>query len=216
MIYLFEIRSLQLFLINAGYCTVSLTIVGVILGALSRGETDLEKGLLEKTGKSLAQWIAIVRKTKLEKYGDIMKCLKSEHGVTHGYANFITLQARQPDTGAPSGEALVTAQYEKKQDLRPIYDLLIKKISAFGKDVEVSPKETSVSLRRKRQFALIKPATKTRIDLGLKFNEKLVEGRLENSGPFGTMCSHRVQIVSIKDVDKELIGWLKEAYQDAN
>ena len=69
-----------------------------------------------------------------------------------------------------------------------------------------------MSLIRKHQFALIKPATKTRIDLGLKLKGKSTEGRLGNSGPFGTMCTHRVQLSSVKEVDNEVLGWIKEAY----
>lgn len=96
-----------------------------------------------------------------------------------------------------------------------MYDLLVKKITAFGKDVEIAPKKTSVSLRVKRQFALIQPSSKTRIDLGLKFNDKPHGQRLQTSGPFGTMCTHRVQITDIKQIDKELLGWIKEAYAEA-
>jgi hypothetical protein len=36
--------------------------------------------------------------------------------------------------------------------------------------------------------------------------------RLGNSGPFGTMCTHRVQISQADQIDDELFGWLKEAY----
>ena len=68
---------------------------------------------------------------------------------------------------------------------------------------------------RKKQFALIKPATKTRIDLGLKLKGKELTDRLENSGAFGTMCTHRVKIENIEEIDRELIGWLEEAYQAA-
>ena len=69
-----------------------------------------------------------------------------------------------------------------------------------------------MSLIRKRQFALIKPATKTRVDLGLKIKDKPVAGRLENSGPFGTMCTHRVQLTSVDDINGEVLSWIKEAY----
>lgn len=175
----------------------------------------MEKGLLEKTGKQLSHWVKIVQKQKLEKHGDIIKFLKSEHGFTHGFANFVAHKARESDAGSSSDEDLVSAQYAKKPDLKPIYDLLIKKITALGSDVEVAPKKSSVSLRVKRQFALIQPSTKTRIDLGLKFNDKPFEGRLETSGPFGTMCTHRVQLTDVKQVDKTLIGWIKEAYTEA-
>ena len=88
-------------------------------------------------------------------------------------------------------------------------------VKEFGKDITITPKKTSVSIIRKKQFALIKPATKTRIDLGLKFKDKPTTDRLENSGPFGTMCTHRVKISNVNEIDIELKKWLKEAYENA-
>ena len=79
----------------------------------------------------------------------------------------------------------------------------------------ITPKKGSVSVIRKKQFTLIKPATKTRIDLGLKLKDKPTTKRLENSGPFGTMCTHRVQISEVEEINKELKDWLKEAYTKA-
>lgn len=175
----------------------------------------MEEGLLKHTGKPLSHWVKLVRAKAFEKHGEIIKFLKEDHDFTHGYANFVAHKARASDAGS-SGEAnLLAAQYEKKPDLKPIYDLLEKKIKALGKDVEVAPKKASVSFRVKRQFALVQPSTKTRIDVGLKFNDKSVGGRLEGSGPFGTMCTHRVQITDIKQVDKELVNLIKEAYAEA-
>ena len=89
---------------------------------------------------------------------------------------------------------------------------LIDEISGFGKDLKITPKKTSVSLIRKHQFALIKPATKTRIDLGLKIKGQEPIGRLGDSGPFGTMCTHRIQLSSIEEIDREVIQWIKKAY----
>ena len=88
-------------------------------------------------------------------------------------------------------------------------------VKTFGDDVTITPKKTTVSIIRKKQFALIKPATKTRIDLGLKIKDKPTTDRLESSGPFGSMCTHRVQITEANQVDDELIDWLKEAYEKA-
>lgn len=176
----------------------------------------MEKGLLEKTGKPIEYWIKIVKSTGLEKHGQIMNHLKTEHGLTHGFANFVAHKANKSDAGSMEEEQLVIDQYAKgKEHLKPIYELLIEKIKAFGTDVEFAPKKTSVSCRRKKQFALIQPSTKTRIDLGLKFKDKPHEGRLETSGPFGSMCSHRVQLTEINQVDDELIDWIQEAYEGA-
>ena len=95
----------------------------------------------------------------------------------------------------------------------PIYQTLVERLLSFGNDVKISPKKDSVSFIRKRQFALIRPATKTRIDLGLKLKGKPLTDRLENSGPFSAMCTHRVQITSLEEIDQELNNWLEEAYK---
>ncbi|MET2986133.1 DUF4287 domain-containing protein [Aureibaculum conchae] len=164
----------------------------------------------EKTGKSLEQWKKILQTKDFAKHGEAVKYLKSEHQVTHGFANTIVTLSKDNNDSA---DDLVTNQYKGKESLFPIYEKLIATVSAFGNDVTITPKKGSVSIIRKRQFALIKPATKTRIDLGLKLKDKPITDRLGNSGPFGTMCTHRVQIHSTAEVDEQLINWLTEAYQ---
>ena len=175
----------------------------------------MEKGLLEKTGKPLEHWIKVVEDSKIEKHKAIIDFLKSEHGFTYGYANFIAMKARKADAASHDADDLLANQYKGKEVLRPIYDKLIEMISTFGDDITRTPKKDSVSMIRKKQFALIKPATKTRIDLGLKLKGKPTTDRLGNSGPFGTMCTHRVQITSPDDVDDQLQEWLREAYEGA-
>ncbi|MBW8183479.1 DUF4287 domain-containing protein [Shewanella nanhaiensis] len=164
----------------------------------------------EKTGKTLEEWFQILKKEKLEKHSIAVKFLKTEHGVTHGFANTIVTLSKEQD--APS-EDLVSAQYDGKATLKPLYDKLISVVLKFGNDVTLSPKKASVSIIRAKQFALIKPATKSRIDLGLKLKDIEVQGRLENSGPFGTMCSHRIQLHKLSDIDDEVIKWLSTAYE---
>lgn len=163
----------------------------------------------EKTGKSLEEWKKVLTSKSFEKHSEAVNFLKKEHGVTHGYANTIVLLSKDEDT---SLDDLVTNQYKGKETLFPIYKKLLNVVKELGNDVTITPKKTSVSVIRKRQFVLIKPATKTRIDLGLKLPEKPTTDRLGNSGPFGTMCTHRVQVTSVNEVDAELIGWMKEAY----
>ncbi|TMM53318.1 DUF4287 domain-containing protein [Maribacter algarum] len=167
----------------------------------------------KKTGKSLEEWKAILKQKSFAKHGDAMKFLKGEHGVTHGFANTIIHLSKE---NKESTDDLVSAQYKGKEDLIPIYEKLITVVSDFGSDVVKTPKKTSVSIIRKKQFALIKPATKTRIDLGLKLKNTPITDRLGNSGPFGSMCTHRVQLSSVSEVDAELVAWLKEAYEKAN
>lgn len=165
-----------------------------------------------KTGKSLKEWTALLGKKSFEKHTEAVKFLKSEHGVTHGFANTIVTLSRAKDQ---PGEDLVSAQYQGKEALVPIYEALMKYLTSLGSDVKVAPKKGSVSIIRKRQFVLIKPATKTRIDLGFKLKDKPTTKRLENSGPFGTMCTHRVQLTHSNQVDDELKGWIREAYEQS-
>lgn len=160
----------------------------------------------EKTGKPLSDWIRLIAASGHEKHGAILKFLKEEHGVSHGFANLIASKSRE------TGEEidLVAAQYSgPKAALRPLYDEIIRFAEGLGLDVEQAPKKTSVSLRRKKQFALITPATKTRIDLGLALKGEEPAGRLET---YNAMCSHRVRLESSNEFDDEVKAWVKEAY----
>jgi HrpA-like RNA helicase len=163
----------------------------------------------EKTGKSLDAWKKLIAKNKLEKHGDILKFLKGEHGVTHGFANLISAKARE--TGEDID--LIAAQYDgPKAALKPLHDAIVKYAQSLGKDVELAPKKTSHSLRRKKQFALITPATKTRIDLGLALKGTAPTARLET---YNAMCSHRVRLETLKDFDAPVKAWMKQAYTNA-
>ncbi len=167
----------------------------------------------EKTGKSLDAWIELLKKQAFTKHSEAVKFLKDEYCVTHGFANTIVSLSKNNQDGP---EELVMGQYTGKEALKPIYEKLLSVVNEFGNDVIVTPKKATVSLIRKKQFALIKPATKSRIDLGLKLKGVGITDRLEGSGPFGAMCTHRVQLKDQEAVDKELLGWLKMAYEMAN
>lgn len=165
----------------------------------------------EKTGKPLADWLKIVGGTGLEKHGQIVKFLKTDHGMTHGFANLVASKVLNPD---PASEGdLVVAQYGgAKAALRPIHDAVVAFAQSLGSDVEIAPKKTSVSLRRSKQFALITPATKSRVDLGLALKGEKAAGRLES---YNAMCSHRVRLESVDDFDDEVKDWMKLAYERA-
>jgi predicted transport protein len=167
-----------------------------------------------KTGKSLEQWLALLSKQNFEKHGEIIKWLKSEHAVTHGFANLIAHMHRNAASGESTNPTdLVTAQYAgAKAALRPIYEAIVGVVSGFGKDVEISPKKTYVSLRRTKQFALVQPSTKDRVDVGINLKGEPTTTRLEASGSFNTMVTHRVRLSGPEDVDADLQRWLKKAY----
>jgi len=170
----------------------------------------MNKNMPEKTGKSLDEWKTILKEKSFAKHSEGVKFLKSEFNVTHGFANTIVTLSKEDESESVD---LVRSQYQGKECLMPIYEELITYLKSLGSDVTITPKKGSVSIIRKRQFVLIKPATKTRIDLGFKLKDKPTTDRLEGSGPFGTMCTHRVKISDVAEIDKELKDWIKEAYQ---
>jgi hypothetical protein len=169
--------------------------------------------LKEKTGKTLPQWLKLAKASKATKHGELVKWLKTEHGVTHGFANLIAHENFKAETA--SGDPIAAQYAGEKKSLVPIYKALIRAAKSFGKDVEVSPKKTYVSLRRKKQFALIQPSTKTRVDLGLNLKGTSPSGRLEAAGSFNAMCTHRVRLTSTTEVDANVSKWLKKAYDAA-
>jgi hypothetical protein len=171
--------------------------------------------LESKTGKSLAQWVELARKSGASKHGQIVSHLKAEHGLGHGYANLVAAEALGGVAPPSEGDAVATQYAGAKAALLPIYEALIGEIRKFGGDVEIAPKKANVSVRRKKQFALIQPSTATRLDLGINLKGVAPSGRLEQSGSFSAMVSHRVRLEKQGDVDRELIGWLKRAYDEA-
>lgn len=170
-----------------------------------------------KTGRALPDWMALLTREGLTSHKEMMAFLKGEHGVTHGYANLITqLTRRAAEGGAPTDPDLVSAQYSgPKEALRPVYDRLVTAVQGFGDDVEIAPKKAYVSLRRKKQFGLIQPSTRTRVDIGINLKGEAAGPRLEKSGSFNSMVSHRVRISGPDEVDEEVIGWLRDAYDRA-
>lgn len=173
------------------------------------------RNLEKMTGKSLAQWASLVKKSGAQKHGEMVKWLKAEQGLTHGYANLVAHEARKSAASHADDGDLVAVQYAAKQDLRPIYDRILQRVKSFGDDVEVAPKKAYVSLRRARQFAIVQPSTRTRVDVGLKLPDASAGGRLEDSGSFNSMVSHRVRVESVDQIDDELGTWLREAYDAA-
>lgn len=182
---------------------------------MDKATLTMIENLKKNTGKSLEQWIAIVQKENFAKHGDILKFLKEQHGLTHGFANLIAHKSRGSDAeSAENQDDLITKQYQGKEHLKPVYDKLLAEILSFGKDIEIAPKNTYVSLRRKKQFALLNPASKTRFEIGINLKGQEPAGKLTAEKP-NSMCSHKISITGLDDIDKEIIDWLKKAYNSA-
>jgi len=182
---------------------------------MDKATQTMIENLSKNTGKTLEQWIAIVQKESFAKHGEIIKFLKDKHGLTHGFANLIAHKSRASDSGsAVNKEDLITRQYLGKEHFKPVYDKLISEIKSLGSDIEIAPKNAYVSLRRKKQFVTLKPATKTRFEIGINLKGQDAKGKLEAEKP-NSMCSHLIRIAEIGDIDKEVLDWIKSAYDNA-
>jgi hypothetical protein len=175
----------------------------------------------KRTGKTMAQLTALVTRSKLTRHGELVAMLKSELGMGHGDATMVVHLAKQSagpaaeaNRGDSSSEVLDGLYTGPKAALRPIHDKLLKAMEGLG-EFETAPKKTYVSYRRKKQFVMIGPTTNTRVEVGL--NGKGLEGgaRLEVQPP-GTMCHYLVKVTDAKQVDRELLGWIKEEYDAAD
>ncbi|KAA9130881.1 DUF4287 domain-containing protein [Marinihelvus fidelis] len=177
----------------------------------------MEANIAEKTGHPIDYWVKQVKASGLGKHGEIVKWLKTDHGFTHGYANLVAHRTLKSSADQHDNADLVAAQYAgPKADLKPIYDKVIKIVEGFGDGLELSPKKAYVSLRHKKQFALVQPSTKTRVDLGINLKGREPEGRLEASGSFNAMVSHRIRLEKPADVDADVKRWLKDAFDAAS
>jgi len=173
------------------------------------------ENLQKNTGKTLEQWISIVAKQQIAKHSEIIKFLKENHGLKHGFANLIAHKSKASDADSVENkEDLVNKQYKGKENLKAIYDVLIKAVGKFGTDIEIAPKNTYVSLRRKKQFATLNPATKTRFEIGINLKGQAPSGKLEPEKP-NAMCSHKINVSGVAEIDKEVIEWIKKAYENA-
>jgi predicted transport protein len=183
---------------------------------VKQAELNQVKNLEEKTGKSMKEWISIANNCGFEKHLEILNYLKSEYDIGHGNANLVVHHAKKSNAGAAENPSdLISEQYKGKENLKIWYNRIMEEIDKFGKDVEVSPKKAYVSLRRKKQFAIIQPSLKIRLDVGLNIKGIAPSGNLEAAGSWNSMCSHRVKILDENQINKDLISWIKKAYEQA-
>lgn len=182
-------------------------------------ETQL-KNIQTRTGRTLEELKALIRKSGLTKHGEIRDMLKRELGMGHGDANTLVHFALANDgTRAAAGKESTTDDVVSeiysgaKAALRPIHDRVMSGVNQFG-PFEIAPKKGYLSLRRKKQFAMIGPATNTRVEVGLNMKGIAGTSRLETMPP-GGMCNFKVKLTDVSQVDQELFDWIKHAYNSA-
>lgn len=176
-------------------------------------ETQL-RNIQEKTGKSLEELFAFIRKSGLEKHGKIRTHLKSELGLGHGDANTLThVYLRRDEEELPLEERVDEIYSGAKAALRPIHDRFMEAVEGLG-PFEIAPKKSYLSLRRKKQFATVGPATNTRVEIGISARDLAGGERLIENAP-GSMCAYKVNLTEVGEVDEELLDWVRQAYESS-
>lgn len=174
----------------------------------------------KKTGKSLAQLTAAIKRSGKQKHGEIRAWLIETYAIGHGDANTLTHVALKSDgeraakaAGLTAGDVLAEIYSGKKEHLRPIHDKLMKAITKFGA-FEIAPKKGYVALRRTKQFAMLGPKTNDRFELALNLKEDIKDTRVKPQPP-GGMCQYIVPLTSADEVDDKIVGYVKRAYDAA-
>jgi Domain of unknown function (DUF5655)/Domain of unknown function (DUF4287) len=187
------------------------------MATVEQGILSQLKNIEAEYGKPMSAWLAAIRKSGHSKHSDIVAWLKTKHGMKHGAAHRVALVVRaELDETAGSNVASVdpvTQLYTgKKATLLPVHRKLMASILKFGGDIDVAPKKGYLSLRRKKQFAMIRPAA-AHLDLGLVLPGASITLRLESAATFNALFTHRVRVQDLAGIDRELISWLREAYE---
>lgn len=159
-------------------------------------------------GRTIDELVLVVAESGLTNHNEVVAMLKQQYGMAHGAAHRVSLVARsraaQP---APVGAGLAPP-------LKDIYARLLKKAVSLGTDVEQAPKKGYVSLRRRKQFAMLQPGAKW-VNLGLVLAKQRPAGRLESAAKWNALFTHRVRIAASAEIDDELESWLRKAYEAA-
>jgi len=180
--------------------------------------------LKKKTGKSLDEWIAFVKKEGPKDEKSRREWLKTKHEMGTNSAWWIAERAEgkggkedSPELYLKAAAKYVEEQYAgPKEKLRPVYDELLSLGKSIAGDVKACPCKTIVPLYREHVFAQIKPTTNSRIDLGLalaKYKSKFPKHVIDTGGlAKKDRITHRIEISSTAQINKDVKSWLKIAY----
>lgn len=189
---------------------------------MPRGPSDMRaaiiRNLKDKTGRSIGQWADLVRsKAPAGTRKERIAWLQREHALGHTQAAMIVDWVDRPEVFEDRDPAaLVESMFKGKEPINPIYTRLASLIQELGDDVKVESRQTYVAFSRVRQFAVLQPSTATRLDLGLVIPDAVETPRLRPAGSFGSgRISHRVSLAHEDEIDAELTGWVRDAYDVA-
>jgi len=181
-------------------------------------EQEFIVGLNTDTGKDLRSWLSAIRESGIEKRNDIIKWLKDKHGL--GHMNASLLMGIYANDGKPvysSDQTLLDIQFEKYQEMRPLFENLMNAILSWDNSIDFVIKKTYVSITKKREFAAIN-IKKGELRLGLDLGERAFDQFVEKAKLTGPMAriSHMVVIRDNADMKKDIFDLLEIAKNRAN
>ena len=189
------------------------------LGMVEKWKNELPT----KTGRSVDEWIAFVKKSGPATEKERREWLKREHKMGTNSAWWIAERAEGKGTEEDSPEAYLAAAEQwveamftgPRAALRPLYDQLLKLALSVNKDVKACPGKTAVALYRNHVFANIKVATNSRVDLGLALGNMKTPKRLIDTGGYEKKdrITRRIEVKSKVDIDEDLKKWLTKAWE---
>ena len=190
------------------------------MSSIEKAKMTQLSNIEKKTGKTLVELTLFIQSSGLSKHGEIRSMLMEKLGLTYGDAHNLALYALNADAqlaakekGLSTTEVLDEIYSGPKANLRPIHEKLMSAIDQFG-EFEIVPKKGYVSLRRKRQFAMLGPGSNTRVELGINIKSIEDDERLIPQ-PAGSMCNYKVKLTEVNQVDETIIGWVRKAYETA-
>lgn len=169
----------------------------------------------ERTGRSIPEWVEVVRESGIDPLdrNAVRRWLQAEHGILQNSRWAIAdAAARSAGWTEPTPEEYVEGQYQgAKAALRPLFDRLRAVIEAFGDDVRMEGRSTYTPFVRRRQFAAVAAATRTRVDVGLRYAEAPESPLLVPATAPG-QATHRLSLGSVDEVTEAVARLLREAY----
>jgi hypothetical protein len=188
------------------------------MSSLEQAQQTHLNNILKKTGKSIDELSLIVKKSGLHSHGELRSMVMRDMGLSYGDANALVhavmMSDGQRQAEGKSQEEVLDGLYSgAKAGLRPIHEAVMREVVKFG-EFESLPKKGYISMRRKKQFAMLGPATKARVELGLNIKDLPPAERLLEQ-PRGSMCNYIVKLTDPSQVNAELVTWIKFAYEEA-
>jgi hypothetical protein len=169
-----------------------------------------------KTGNSPEDFRRLAAEKGLDNYRALITWLKGEYKLGQGHANAMAHVILETFDASLSTDQHVDKHFVgAKATWRPAFDTMMRQVNRFGADVRLSPSDSYISINRGDTKIGIFHVTSKKVNIGLKLRGTPPHGRLEPSGAWNSMVTHRVQVTDPREINDEIVAWLREAYDKA-